>query len=107
MKIQKTKNKHTSEFVDFLKNYNVLELAIGVVIGSAVKDLVNSIANDMIMPIVGILSPSGSWRDLVFTIAGSDFKVGNLLGSVLNFLIIAILVFIVIKKVLKIEKKVK
>ena len=92
-----------NEFVDFLKNYNVLELAIGVVIGGAVKDLVTSIANDMIMPVVGILSPTGSWKEIVFTIAGSDFKIGNLLGSVLNFLIIAILVFIVIKKILKIE----
>ena len=89
--------------MDFLKNYNVLELAIGVVIGGAVKDLVTSIANDMIMPVVGILSPTGSWKEIVFTIAGSDFKIGNLLGSVLNFLIIAILVFIVIKKILKIE----
>lgn len=92
-----------NEFLDFLKNYNVLELAIGVVIGSAVKDLTTSIANDMIMPIIGIMSPTGSWREIVFTIAGSDFKIGNLIGSLLNFLIIAVLVFIVIKKILKID----
>ena len=96
-------SKNKSEFLDFLKNYNVLELAIGVVIGSAVKDLTTSIANDMIMPIIGIMSPTGSWREIVFTIAGSDFKIGNLIGSLLNFLIIALLVFVVIKKILKIE----
>lgn len=96
-----------NEFLDFLKNYNVLELAIGVVIGSAVKDLTSSIADDMIMPIIGMMSPTGSWREIVFTVAGSDFKIGNLIGSLLNFLIIALLVFIVIKKILKIEKKPK
>ena len=92
-----------NEFLDFLKNYNVLELAIGVVIGSAVKDLTSSIADDMIMPIIGIFSPTGSWREIVFTVAGSDFKIGNMIGSLLNFLIIAVLVFVVIKKILKID----
>lgn len=95
----KTKN----EFLDFLKNYNVLELAIGVVIGGAVKDLVTSIANDMIMPVIGIISPDGSWRSIAFKIAGSEFKVGNLLASTINFLIIALVVFITVKKILKIE----
>ncbi|MBI2464962.1 MscL family protein [Candidatus Shapirobacteria bacterium] len=92
-----------NEFLDFLKNYNVLELAIGVVIAGAVKDLTTSIANDMIMPIIGIISPTGSWREIVFTIAGSEFKIGNMMGSTLNFLIIALLVFVVIKKILRIE----
>ena len=96
-----------NEFLDFLKNYNVLELAIGVVIGSAVKDLTSSIADDMIMPIIGMMSPTGSWREIVFTVAGSDFKIGNLIGSTLNFLIIALLVFVVIKKILRIEKNPK
>ena len=100
--IEKAKN-HKNEFLEFLNKYNIIELSIAFVVGGAAKDLVSSIANDMIMPIVGIISPSGSWRDLVFTVAGSDFKIGNLLGSLLNFLIIALLVFIIIKKILKLE----
>lgn len=92
-----------NEFFKFLQNYNVLELAIGVVIGGAVKDLVTSIANDMIMPIIGIVSPNGSWKSIAFNIAGSEFKVGNLLSSILNFLIVALVVFITIKKILKID----
>jgi large conductance mechanosensitive channel len=96
-------SKNKNEFLDFLKNYNVLELAIGIVIGGAVKDLTNSIAEDMIMPIIGMMSPTGSWREIVVTVAGSDFKVGNLMGSLLNFIIIAGLVFVVIKKILKID----
>ena len=101
--VEKVKQNH-HEFFDFSKKYNVLELAIGVVVGGAAKDLVNSIANDMIMPIIGIVSPNGSWRSLAFKIAGSEFKVGNLLGSALNFLIIAGIVFVVMKKILKVEE---
>lgn len=97
-----TKNK--SEFLDFLKNYKVIELAIGVVIGTAVKDLVTSIADDLLMPVIGMLTPDGSWRSIVINVYGSEFKIGNLIGSILNFLIIAGIVFIVIKKILKIEK---
>jgi large conductance mechanosensitive channel len=102
--LDKVKSNH-HEFLDFLKNYKVIELAIGVVIGNAVKDLVTSIAQDLIMPIIGIFTPSGSWRELVFTVAGSDFKIGNIISSTLDFTIVAVVVFIVIKKILKLEDK--
>jgi large conductance mechanosensitive channel len=104
-KIQEKNTKNKSEFGEFLKNYKVVELAIGVVIGGAVKDLVTSIADDLLMPVIGILSPDGSWRSIVIKLAGSDFKIGNLLGSIVNFLIIATVVFVVIKKILKIDNK--
>jgi len=104
--LDKVKNNH-HEFLDFLKNYKVIELAIGVVIGSAVKDLVTSIAEDLIMPIIGIFTPSGSWKDLVFTVMGSQFKIGNLISATLDFVIVAVIVFIVIKKILKIEDETK
>lgn len=96
--------KNKNEFLDFLKNYNVLELAIGVVIGGALKDLTASIVNDLIMPIIGILTPTGSWREIVLVVAGSEFRIGNLISSSLNFLIIALFVFVVINKILKMEK---
>lgn len=100
-KVKSNKN----EFLDFLKNYKVIELAIGVVIGNAVKDLVTSIAQDMIMPIIGIFTPSGSWKAISFFIMGSEFKVGNLISASLDFAIVALIVFIVIKKILKISDK--
>jgi len=102
-KIVERARLNKKEFVDFMKKYNVMELAIGVVIGGAVKDLVASIANDLIMPIVGIVTPDGSWRSIVIKIAGSEFRIGNFIGSLLNFLIIALVVFIVIKKILGVK----
>lgn len=100
--INKIKNNH-HEFVDFLKNYKVIELAIGVIIGNAVKDLVTSITQDLIMPIIGIFTPSGSWKSMAINILGSEFKIGNFISATLDFTIVAIIVFIVIKKILKIE----
>lgn len=89
--------------MDFLKSYNVVQLAVGVVIGSAVKDLVAAIIDSLVMPLVGILTPTGSWQNLILTIAGSEFKIGNLISSALNFFVIAMIVFFVIKKLLRLE----
>jgi len=104
--LERMKNNH-HEFLEFLKNYKVIELAIGVVIGNAVKDLVTAIAQDLIMPVVGIFTPSGSWQELVFTIMGSEFKIGNIISVTLDFTIVAVVVFVVIKKILKIEDETK
>ncbi len=91
------------EFLDFLKGYNVIGMSVGVVIGNAVKDLVSSIASNLIMPLVGMVTPSGSYKDIALTIGETQFKVGAFLGSLLDFLIIALVVFVVVKKILKIE----
>ena len=74
-------------------------------IGNAVKDLVTAIAQGLIMPIIGIFTPSGSWRELIFTVMGSDFKIGELISASLDFAIVALVVFIVVKKLLKINDK--
>jgi large conductance mechanosensitive channel len=102
--LNKVKN-NKNEFVEFMKNYKVIELAIGVVIGNAVKDLVTSIAQDMIMPIIGIFTPTGSWKTISLFIMGSEFKVGNLISASLDFAIVALIVFVVVKKLLKINDK--
>jgi large conductance mechanosensitive channel len=94
-----------NEFLEFLKEYSVIQLAIGVVIGSAVKELVSSLANNVIMPLIGIFTPSGTWRDIAFSVAGSEFKVGLLISSLIDFIIVALIVFLVAKKILKVEIK--
>lgn len=95
--------KNNGEFRDFLNNYNVIQLAVGVVIGNAVKDLTASIADNLLMPLIEIFTPHGYWRDWKFTLIGSDFKVGLFIASLLNFVIVALVVFLVIKKLLRLE----
>jgi len=94
----------TSEFLDFLKEQKVISLAIAFIIGGAAKDLVTSTVNNLIMPIIGIITPSGSWREISFEILNSKFAVGQFLGSVVDFVIVALLIFFVTKKLLKNDK---
>lgn len=93
-----------NEFLEFLQKQNIISLAIAVVIGNAAKELVTSIVNNLIMPIIGIFTPSGSWRQITLKILNSDFGIGSFLGSCLDFLIIALVVFVIAKKILKIDK---
>lgn len=90
------------QFVDFLQTFGVIGLAIGFIIGVASTDLVNSLVEDIINPLIGLILPSGSLETLsanVTSISGveSEFRYGNLISNLLNFLIIAFVVFIAYK----------
>lgn len=85
------------EFMNFLKEYSVIGLAIGVIIGSKAGELVKAIVDGLLMPIVGMLLPSGDWQSLVV----GPFQVGVVLAALINFLIVAYLVFLFAKMVLK------
>ncbi len=89
-----------SEFVAFLKEYGVIGLAIGVIIGSKAGELVKSVVDGLLMPIVGLLLPSGDWQKLVL----GPFQVGIVLAALINFIIVAFMVFLFAKMVLKEEK---
>lgn len=91
------------EFVTFLKQYGVIGLAIAVIIGGKFNDLLKSLVDGILMPIVGALTPGGDWRALTLLVGSAEFQVGLVMGSVLDFLIVAAFVFIVAKKLLKEE----
>jgi large conductance mechanosensitive channel len=85
------------EFMKFLKEYGVIGLAIGVIIGGKAGELVKSVVDGLLMPIVGLVLPSGDWQQLVV----GPFQVGIVLAALINFVIVAFLVFLFSKKVLK------
>ena len=85
------------EFMKFLKEYGVIGLAIGVIIGSKAGELVKSIVDGLLMPIVGLVLPDGDWQKLVV----GPFQVGIVLAALINFVIVAFLVFLFAKQVLK------
>ena len=87
------------EFVKFLKEYGVIGLAIGVIIGSKAGELVKSVVDGLLMPVIGLVLPSGDWQQLVV----GPFQVGIVLAALINFVIVAFLVFMFAKKVLKEE----
>ncbi len=99
------------EFRTFLLKQNALALAIGVIIGAAVSKVVSSLADNVISPVVGLLLPGGSWRDAVIhlkstvdprtgKIVEANIGYGQLLGAVIDFLVIALVVFLLAKMLL-------
>jgi len=90
-----------SEFKAFLLKYNVMALAVAFILGAAVAKLVSALVTDLIMPIIGMAVPSGDWRQIVVQIAGAKFLVGEFLGAVLDFTVIAFVVFLIARALLK------
>jgi large conductance mechanosensitive channel len=81
------------EFKAFLLKQNALALAIAVVLGAAMNQVVTSIVDNFIMPLVALVTPASAWEDWAFTIGTSTFGVGKFLSAVLNFLIVGFVVW--------------
>lgn len=85
------------DFVEFLEEYGVIGLAIAFVVGVEVNNLVNTVVEEAIMPVIGVFLPEGSWQQATATLFGVEFGVGQLMGAAINFLIILLLVFLFAK----------
>ncbi len=97
------------EFTVFLKQYGVIGLAIAVIIGGKLNDLVTAVVGGLLMPIVGAAtSATGSdWRELVLPVGAVKFELGKVLGAGIDFVIVAFIVFWIAKKILKEESVTK
>ncbi len=92
------------EFLAFLKQYGVIGLAIGVIIGGKANALVTALVENLIMPLIGLIIPGGDWRKLAI----GPVTYGPILGALIDFVIVAFIIFWFAKKVLKeetVEKK--
>lgn len=95
------------EFLDFIKEYKVVGLAIGFVMGGATTTLVQSFVNNIIMPLIAPIFPSGEWQTSTLNIGPFMFGLGPFLAALLNFAILALVVFMIAKWILKEEKVTK
>jgi len=93
-----------SEFKDFLKEYKVIGLAVALIIGLASTAFVKSLVDNIIMPIITPFIPGGAWETATFSIGPIVIGWGAFLSALINFLIIAWVVFVIAKKILKEEK---
>lgn len=87
-----------SEFKEFILRGNVISLAVAVIIGAAFNDIVNSLVENMITPLIAAIGGQPDFSDISFTINNSQFGLGNFLNAVISFLIIAAVVFFLIVK---------
>lgn len=93
------------EFKEFISRGNMMDLAVGFIIGAAFTAIVNSLVKDLINPLIGLFIGKIDLSNLKFTIGEATFKYGSFLNAVINFLIIALVVFFLIKLVNKITSK--
>ncbi|MBQ6213888.1 MAG: large-conductance mechanosensitive channel protein MscL [Oscillospiraceae bacterium] len=104
--------KFMKEFKEFISRGNVMDMAVGIIIGGAFTTIVNSLVNDVVMPAIGILLAGVNFTDLkwVITPASGDIPeaaiyYGNFIQNIVNFLIVALVVFSIVKAINKMHKK--
>lgn len=90
------------EFKKFIAQGNVLDLAIGVIIGGAFGKIVTSLVDDILMPIIGIIIGGEDFSHLAVTVGKAEVKHGNFIQVTMQFLIIAFVIFLIIKAANKI-----
>ena len=95
------------EFKEFATRGNIMDMAIGVVIGGAFQSIINSLVNDIIMPAVSMLTGKVDFSDMVFTIGEVSIKYGNFITAIVNFLIIAFSIFLAITYINKLTQKIE
>ena len=91
------------EFMAFLNTHKVIGLAVAFIIGAAAAKLVSALVSDIIMPVIAALMPGGDWRTYVLQIGPVKFLIGDFAGAVIDFLIIAVVIFTIVKFAIKEE----
>lgn len=89
------------EFLDFLKKYGVIGLAIAVVIGGKVNEFVSASVSDILMPIIGVVLPQGEWKTWILELGPVKLSLGHWIGATIDFVIVAFFVFLFAKLVLR------
>ena len=96
-----------AEFKEFIMRGNVVDLAVGVVIGGAFSAIVTSLVNDIITPLISLALGSTNFENLAWTVGEASVNYGLFLQAVLNFIIIAFAIFVVIRLINRMKKPVK
>ena len=97
--------KFLEEFKKFIAKGNVLDLAIAVVIGNAFNKIVSSLVDDVIMPLVGVIIGGIHFEGIKITVGNASIMVGSFIQNIVDFLIVALTIFIVVKIFNKLSKK--
>ena len=101
---EKTKG-FMAEFRKFIARGNVMDLAVGVIIGGAFKTIVDSLTNDILMPFVGLFIGESTFAALTFQVGGATIAFGNFIQAVVNFLIMAFVIFCLVKGINRFHRK--
>lgn len=93
------------EFKEFINKGNVVDLAVGVIIGTAFSKIVTSLVNDLLMPLIGVIIGGLDFTNLSITIRNANIMYGLFIQNIIDFLIIAFCVFMFVKFINRISRK--
>ena len=94
-----------NEFKKFIMQGNVMDLAVAVIIGGAFGKIVSSLVNDIIMPLIGLILGGIDFSSLAFTLGSAKVTYGNFINNIIDFIIIALVIFLMIKALDNLKKK--
>jgi large conductance mechanosensitive channel len=87
------------EFRDFIMRGNMLDMAVAFIMGATFNSLIKALVDDLMMPLIGILTSSVSFTDIIWHVGPAELKVGAFLGTVITFLLTSLAVFLMVKGV--------
>jgi large conductance mechanosensitive channel len=93
------------EFKTFIMRGSVMDLAVGVIIGGAFGKIVSSLVTDIIMPLIGLIFGGIDFSGLAFTLGSATITYGNFINNLIYFIIIALVIFLMIKGINSLQKK--
>ena len=99
--------KFFEDFKAFISRGNVMDMAVGIIVGTAFTAIVNSLVKDMVMPFIGLITGGIDFTSLSLTIGDASIAYGNFIQAIISFLIIAFVVFCMIKFIGLIQGKKK
>ena len=93
------------EFKEFAVKGNVMDLAVGVIIGGAFGKIITSLVDNILMPIIGVLMQGADFKTLAVKVGDAEIKYGLFIGAIIDFIIIAFVLFLIIKAMNNMRKK--
>ena len=90
-----------AEFRKFISRGSVMDMAVGVIIGAAFKAIIDSLVNDIVMPLIGILVKTDSFASLSVTVGGAVIAYGKFIAAIINFLLMALVIFTIVRAINK------
>ena len=94
-----------AEFKEFISRGSVMDLAVGMIMGAAFTAIVNSLVDDIVMPLIGVILKGIDFTALMVTVGDANITYGNFIQAVINFLCISLVIFLLVKALNKFRKK--
>ena len=105
--VKKKKKGFFGEFREFISKGSVMDMAVGIIIGGAFQAIINSLVNDILMPLIGIILNTESLADLKVMVGTAEVTYGSFIAAIINFLLMALVLFIIVKAMNAIREKTK